>query len=178
MASTTKSADAINLLKLDHKTVEKLFQQFQGCTDETKQHEICQEICTELAVHTEVEEQCFYPGVRSVAGLEDMVDESLEEHSQVKHLCSQLKGMSAGDTQMKPRIMDLKQAVEHHVKEEEHEMFPQVRESCDQQWLLGIGQAMEQQKMQIKDRMAEDWAPGQQRIREDVREPSHTETWR
>lgn len=165
--------DAINLLKQDHRTVEKLFHEFQLAKGVTDQEELCQRICTQLEVHSALEEQCFYPGVRSVAGMDDKVDESLREHGEVKRLCGQLKSMTARDSQLQSCMTELKQAVEHHVKEEEQEMFPNVREACDQQWLLGIAQAMEQQKTQLQSQTP---APGEQRVREDVREPSREHT--
>jgi len=170
--------DALNLLKQDHRAVEKLFQNWERAGDATEQHHICQQVCTELGIHSEIEEQCFYPGVRSMAGLEDKVDESLREHVQVKQLCGQIAAMSAGDGQLQSRMTELKQAVEHHVKEEEQQMFPQVRETCDQQWLLGLGHAMEQQKVQLQGTISAETAPGEPRIREDVRDPSRSETRR
>jgi hypothetical protein len=106
------------------------------------------------------------------ADLEDKVDESLREHGQVKQMCTRLQAMSVGEAAMPTVMSELKQAVEHHVHEEEHEMFPKVRETCDQQWLLTLGYAMEQQKSQIAA------APGEQRIREGVGQPSRTESWR
>jgi len=159
--------DALNLLKQDHRTVEKLFEQFLGAKEADQQQQLCEQICTDLNVHSSLEEQCFYPEIRTVAELGDMVDESLEEHHKVKQMCSSIQAMQAGDAQLRTRMMELKQAVEHHVKEEENEMFPQVRESCEQQWLLSLGQTMEQQKTTIQQQ-----APTEQRIREDVREPS------
>jgi hemerythrin superfamily protein len=165
--------DALNLLKQDHRNVEKLFQSWQRAAGVTEQHELCQQICTELTAHTQIEEQCFYPEVRSMAAdLEDKVDESLREHGQVKQMCTRLQAMSVGEAAMPTVMSELKQAVEHHVHEEEHEMFPKVRETCDQQWLLTLGYAMEQQKSQIAA------APGEQRIREGVGQPSRTESWR
>ncbi len=161
--------DAINLLKQDHRTVEKLFQEFRRASDGSRQADICQNICRELDVHSAIEEQCFYPGVRSVTSMEDMVDHSLEEHAQVKQLCQQLRQSST--SQMRATMAELEQAVMHHVKEEEGQMFPKVREACDQQWLLGIATAMEQQKTQLQTT-----TPGDQRIREDVRQSTPTRT--
>ncbi|HEX6512751.1 MAG TPA: hemerythrin domain-containing protein, partial [Chloroflexota bacterium] len=160
----------VNLLKQDHRTVEGLFQEYERAAGMTERDRLCQDICTELTIHSEIEEQCFYPGVRSTAGLEDMVEESLKEHMQVKQLCSDIQGMTSGDARISTRMAELKQAVEHHVKEEERDMFPQVREMCDQQWLLGIGQAMIQQKVQLMERMTS----GLRTVREDVTEPTRT----
>jgi hemerythrin superfamily protein len=153
--------DAINLLKQDHRTVEKMFQAYMGAKGIEEQQQYCRQVCTELNTHATLEEQCFYPQVRTVAGLGDLVDASLQEHGKVKELCSTVQGMQAGDAQLRTRMMELKQAVEHHVKAEETEMFPKVREACEQQWLLTLGQDMEQRKASM--------APGEQRVREDVR---------
>lgn len=171
MDTSTKAVDAINMLKQDHRNVEKLFQGWQRATNADLQFGICQEICSELEMHTAIEEQCFYPGIRSLAGLEDMIDESYQEHGQVKQLCGEIRAMSAGQAQLRSMMTELKQAVEHHVKEEESELFPKVRETCDQQWLLGVGQAMQQQKSQMQAQ-----APTEQRIHEDVRESAPSRT--
>src|SRR5437016_2273204 len=71
--------DALNLLKQDHHTVQKLFEQFLGAREASQQQQLCEQICTELKAHTALEEQCFYPEIRTVAELADMVDESLQE---------------------------------------------------------------------------------------------------
>ncbi|HLQ32497.1 MAG TPA: hemerythrin domain-containing protein [Chloroflexota bacterium] len=175
METDVKSVDALNLLKQDHRTVEKLFQSWTRLSDATERHQLCRQICQELTVHSQMEEQCFYPEVRTMAGLEDMVDESLREHGHVKQLCAELESMQAGDARLSAQMGELQRAVEHHVKEEEREMFPKVRETCDQQWLLSLGLAMQQQKTQLTQQVT---MPGEQRIREDVRQPSRSESWR
>lgn len=172
------SMDALNLLKHDHQAVEKLFQSWERSGGGEAGYQFCKEICSELSVHSEIEEQCFYPGVRAMAGLEDMVEHSFEEHAQVKDMCGEIEAMPSGDPRLKERMENLKQAVMQHVHEEERQMFPKVRETCDQQWLLGLGQAMEQQKTQIQARMNAPAAPGEQRVREDVRDPSRRESLR
>jgi hemerythrin superfamily protein len=162
--------DAINLLKQDHRTVEKLFQEFRRSSDAHHQADVCQQACRELDIHSAIEEQCFYPGVRSVAALEDMVELSLIEHDQVKQLCTRLRGMSAGAAQIRSTMAELEQAVTQHVKEEEGHMFPKVRDACDQQWLLGIATAMEQQKAQLQA------SAEREPSREEVRQPSPART--
>ncbi len=158
METDVKSVDALNLLKQDHRTVEKLFQSWTRLSDATERHQLCRQICQELTVHSQMEEQCFYPEVRTMAGLEDMVDESLREHGHVKQLCAELESMQAGDARLSAQMGELK-----------------VRETCDQQWLLSLGLAMQQQKTQLTQQVT---MPGEQRIREDVRQPSRSESWR
>lgn len=122
-----KEIDAIELLIEDHERVKKMFKEFEAATDAEERGGIAQLICQELIVHTAIEEQVFYPAVRVAIDDDDLVDEAIVEHDSAKELIDQLQGMTPDDEQYDAKMLVLKEYIEHHVKEEEEEMFPKVR---------------------------------------------------
>lgn len=124
-----KSTDAIELLTDDHEKVKKMFTEFEAATSAEERGGIVQLICEELIVHTAIEEQLFYPAVRAAIDDDDLVDEAIVEHDSAKELIEQLQGMMPDDEQYDAKVKVLKEQVEHHVKEEEEQMFPKVRAS-------------------------------------------------
>jgi len=144
-----RGGTATQLLKKDHATVKELFARFEKQGEraqETKQN-IFSEIQRELETHTTIEEEIFYPAVReSVGGTEGLVDESLEEHNVVKSLLRELGSMSAEDEEFDAKMTVLQESVEHHVQEEEGEMFPKVEEQLGQERLQELGGQMQARK--------------------------------
>ncbi len=139
--------DAITLLKNDHKTVEKLFKKFEKTGDEDTgaKREVVDSIVEELSVHTAIEEQVFYPAVReALPALEDTVLEGLEEHHIAKWTLSELAAMSPEHERFDAKVTVLIESVRHHVKEEEGELFPEVRKGLGRKVLGQIGDAMEE----------------------------------
>jgi hemerythrin superfamily protein len=137
--------DAITLLKEDHRTVEKLFKQFEKTTERASatRKKLVREIITELSVHAAIEEQVFYPAVRQlVSDQEDMALESIEEHHVVKWILSELDGRDPGDERFEPKVTVLIELVRHHVEEEEQELFPAVRSALKRKTLNEIGDAL------------------------------------
>lgn len=138
MANRTKpskgaqATDAIALLTADHKEVKALFKQYDELaeTDEgdADRQALADQICQMLTVHATLEEELFYPAAREVLGDdEDLVDEADIEHASVKELIAQIEGSSPDDDHFDARVKVLGEYVEHHVKEEEGEMFPKVK---------------------------------------------------
>ena len=123
--------DAVALLTSDHDKVKKLFREFEGCdaSHQGMKHDLAQQICMDLTIHATIEEEIFYPAVRAETGEEDQVDEALEEHATIKELVEHIRGMAAGDSELDGTVQKLRECVEHHVTEEEQEMFPKVRQS-------------------------------------------------
>src|SRR5690242_21176979 len=118
--------DAIELLKKDHQEVTKLFQRFSSGKGGRAANGVVAKICEELDVHALIEEEIFYPAVRQAGReLASKVDESLREHARVKEQVAELRREMEGgaDADLGPRVMALQQDVEHHVTEEEGEMF-------------------------------------------------------
>ncbi len=141
--------DAIVLLKDDHKTVEKLFKQFEKAGDEAHKEKakLVKQIVEELTVHAFIEEQHFYPAARArVPETEDHVLESLEEHHIVKWVCSELYGMDPTDERYDAKVTVLAENVRHHVEEEEQEWFPEVRRGLGRKALQELGATMEKAK--------------------------------
>jgi hemerythrin superfamily protein len=138
--------DAIVLLKDDHKTVEKLFKQFEKAGDgavKTKR-DLVDRIIEELSVHAYIEEQIFYPVAReAVPETEDHVLESLEEHHIVKWVLEELRGMDPEDERFDAKVTVLMENVRHHVEEEEQDWFPAVRKGLGRKRLQELGEQME-----------------------------------
>ncbi|WP_326823170.1 hemerythrin domain-containing protein [Streptosporangium sp. NBC_01756] len=143
--------DAIVLLKDDHKTVEKLFKEFEKAGDGAykKKRDIVDKIIDELVTHTYIEEEIFYPAAREGApDTTDHVLESVEEHHVVVWMLSELKEMDPRDERFDAKVTVLMENVRHHVEEEEEEWFPQVREAMGRNRLQELGERMEKAKSQ------------------------------
>ncbi len=139
--------DAITLLKQDHKAVEKLFKQFEKTTQPAQQRKLAQRVIKELSVHAAIEEMVFYPAVRErLPKVEDTVLEALEEHHVVKWVLSELEDMKPDHERFKAKMTVLMESVRHHVKEEESELFPEVRSVIKRKELGELGEAMEKAK--------------------------------
>lgn len=131
--------DAIVMLREDHKAVEKLFKKL-----EKGDLGVVPEVCEMLMHHAKVEEEIFYPAVReNVSGEEDTVLESVEEHHVVKTLINEIGEVSPGDERYKAKATVLMEMVRHHVKEEEDEMFPSVRDAMGRKELQELGEKMQ-----------------------------------
>ena len=156
--------DAITLLKQDHKTVEKLFKQFEKAKQPSQQRTLAQKVIKELSVHAAIEEMLFYPAVRDrVPKAEEMVLESLEEHHVVKWVLSELDDMKPDHERFKAKMTVLIENVRHHVEEEEKELFPQVRKAVGRKELGELGEAMQKAKKTAPTRphpKAPDTPPG------------------
>ena len=137
--------DAISMLKDDHKAVEQLFKRFEKAGDRAhvEKRDIVDRIIEALSRHAAIEEQLFYPGARAtVPDTEDLVLESLEEHHIVKWVLSELDSMSPEDERFDAKVTVLIENVRHHVKEEEQELFPMVRNELGRNSLSDLGEAM------------------------------------
>jgi hemerythrin superfamily protein len=121
--------DAVSDLMADHRKVEKLFKQFEEAGDnEAGKQKIFSQIAMELKVHTAIEEEIFYPASREFVE-EDMVNEAIVEHQAAKDLIAQIEGMSPSDEMYDAKVKVLQEQIEHHVEEEETELFPKCRKS-------------------------------------------------
>lgn len=139
--------DAIQLLEQDHREVESMFKAFQSAEDEDQQAELCARICTALKVHTQLEEELFYPEARDALGQPDMVEEAIVEHQAAKELISEIERMEPGEELYEARMKVLCEQIEHHVKEEETELFPACRKTDMDMELLGRRMAERKQAL-------------------------------
>lgn len=142
--------DAISLLKKDHDTVEELFGQLEKKTGARK-GETGTRILNELEVHTQIEEEIFYPAVREVADekAQEMVNEAFEEHRLAKDLIGELKRRIPAEEMYDAQFKVLRENVEHHVQEEENEMFPHIRPLMRDR-LSEMGTRMQARKRELK----------------------------
>ena len=122
--------DAIALLKADHKTVSGLFADYEAARSATAKKDIVAEICTALSVHTQIEEEIFYPDVKAALKDRLLVPEATVEHAGVKSLLAQLEGVEPDGEMYDAKVKVLSEYVKHHVKEEQNQMFPKVKESA------------------------------------------------
>jgi hemerythrin superfamily protein len=139
--------DAITLLKNDHRKVEKIFSEIEKGSGNREQ--LFKELKTELTVHAEIEEKLFYPAVRDAKQTHDLVLESFEEHKQVKMVLSDLEKADKKTEHWLAGLKVLMEDVQHHVGEEENELFPKVKDKIlSKQELDDLGQRMEAMKTQ------------------------------
>jgi hemerythrin superfamily protein len=130
--SATGGEDAIELLKTDHKKVKKLFKDFEKLKedgDAAEKESLAAEICTELTLHTEIEEELFYPAAREAIEEEDLLDEAEVEHASAKDLIEQIQEMDSSDPLYDAKVTVLGEYVNHHIEEEEKELFPKVKKA-------------------------------------------------
>lgn len=139
--------NAIELLKADHDVVSKLFQKVEA-TDEKEHPALFEKIKAELDVHTHIEEKIFYPKLIAEGDeeLKDITLEGIEEHLQAKMFLRQLAALSEDSEKFEPKLKVLMEDIEHHVMEEEGEMFVMVEEQFDASVLEELGKEMEAEK--------------------------------
>jgi hemerythrin superfamily protein len=142
--------DAIALLKEDHKKVKGIFEEFEKAKSDDKKHQLVEEALKELEIHTVIEEEIFYPKVREALGEdgEDILNESEEEHRVAKTLVEDLKENHESDEHYEAKFIVLAENVRHHIKEEEEELFPDVRDAEID--LKEIGEELMARKEELK----------------------------
>lgn len=145
--------NALDLLKKQHAEVSKLFKKYEKLADgaDDERQELFEQIADRLAAHATIEEKFFYPSIKS-EGTEDIVRESLEEHLSVKRLIADLLDLEPDDEAFDAKMQVLREQIEHHVEEEEEEMFKQVRKECSKEQLEDLGLQMEEEYDELMDR--------------------------
>jgi hemerythrin superfamily protein len=129
--SKAKATGAVELLKEQHDKVKKAFKEFEKFDreDTEGQQQLVQSVCEDLKLHTTLEEELFYPAAREAIEDEDLLNEAQIEHETAKMLIEQLENMGPDDPNFHATFTVLGEYVMHHVKEEEGEMFPQVKKT-------------------------------------------------
>ncbi len=147
--------DAIELLKADHRKVEKLFKDYDKLVEDdgsyNEKEALAATICAELSVHAQVEEEIFYPAARDILDEEDLIDEAVVEHASAKDLIAQLADMSPDDDLYDAKVKVLGELIEHHVEEEEDEMFPKLKKAKLD--TASLGPQMAERKLQLVDEL-------------------------
>ncbi|HVZ71385.1 MAG TPA: hemerythrin domain-containing protein [Polyangia bacterium] len=143
--------NAIDLLESQHREVEALFAKIEKAKKTDQKDELFTEIADKLAVHAAIEEHHFYPAVKD-RRTEDILLESLEEHLGIKRVLSDLLDVDASDETFDAKITTLKEQVEHHVGEEEEDLFPKVAKIFSADELEAIGQEMSREQAELEEK--------------------------
>ena len=121
--------DAIALRKADHEAVNQLFAEYEKTRSVSTKKSLVAEICNALSVHAQIEEEIFYPAVKTALKGELLVPQATVEHTTVKELIGQLQGLESDGERYDAKLEVLSEYVKHHVKEEQNEMFPKAKAS-------------------------------------------------
>lgn len=119
--------EATALLRADHKRVSELFASYEKSRSVATKKQLVAQICTELSVHAQVEEEIFYPAVKKALKDKVLVPEATVEHASLKALIAQVEGIEPDGEMFDAKIKVLSEFVKHHVKEEQGEMFPKAK---------------------------------------------------
>ena len=129
-ATSASKTDAIALLKKDHADVKALFAEYkklcESDADGAAKQAVAKDICTQLTAHATAEEEIFYPAARAEQ-TDDLLDEAEVEHASAKDLIAQIEAMQPDDDLYDAKVTVLGEYIDHHVKEEEGELFPKAR---------------------------------------------------
>lgn len=154
LAAKPPEQDAIAMLTADHKKVKQLFSKFDKLKDagtDDEKSDVVVTICNELKIHTTLEEEIFYPAVRKAIDDADLMDEALVEHAGAKDLIEQLEGADPEDDLYDAKVTVLGEQIDHHVKEEEGDMFPKAKKAKVDTDALGA--KMLKRKLALMDEM-------------------------
>jgi len=167
--------DAIELLKQDHATVKELFAEFKKFqeeetegVDELKQ-DLMEEVCKALKIHTQIEEEIFYPAAReALPDEEDLMNEAQVEHDAAKDLIAQIEAGDASDEMTCAKFIVLSEQIDHHVEEEEDEMFPKLQKSDMDTQALGQKLAARKQELEAEGGQMQGQAPKKPSVMERI----------
>lgn len=151
--SHVHALDAVSYLVSDHNEVKRLFKEFEALsadstTEAIEKKRLAVAICDFLDVHTDIEEEVFYPKIGPAIDEVDMINEALVEHEAAKDLMAKIRTMSPDEELFDANVKVLCEQVEHHVDEEEAEMFPKVRKTDLD--LKALGQEMANRRTEIR----------------------------
>jgi len=150
----TRMPEPMEMLIEDHRKVQKMFKQFEKLRDqddEQSKRDLVEQACAELKVHTTIEEEIFYPAAREALEEGDLVAEAFVEHASAKDLIAKLEGMEAGGEEYDATFTVLGEYVNHHIEEEQDQMFPKMKKG-DVDW-DELAQQMQQRKQALQEEM-------------------------
>jgi hemerythrin superfamily protein len=150
----SKQPDAISLLKADHRQVEKWFEEFESARSSSRKQTLATNICNALTVHTEIEEQIFYPAFLQATKDKDMHHEALIEHDGAKKLIAEIEASDPSDDYFDSKVHVLSEMIKHHVKEEERPdgMFAEAKKS--KMDLADLGRQLSERKRALNGESA------------------------
>ena len=149
----TSPNDATKLLQADHRQIEKWFKEFEATNGAKTKARLAEQICTALKVHTQIEEEIFYPASREAlpSEREEMVDEAIVEHAAAKALIAEIEAMDVEEELFDAKVKVLQEMIEHHVQEEEKEYFPATRRT--EMDMEAIGRQLAERKEELMGEM-------------------------
>lgn len=127
--AAAKAKEATALLRADHKHVSDLFEQYESARTVTRKKALVAEICQELTVHAQIEEEIFYPAVKKALKDKELIPEATVEHATLKDLIAQVEGVEPDGEMFDAKVKVMSEYVKHHVKEEQNEIFPKAKAS-------------------------------------------------
>jgi hemerythrin superfamily protein len=144
--------NATELLKQDHREVDSLIAELEGASDETavagagSYTATFEKLKQSLTVHADAEEQILYPAMEQFDETEELTEEAYSEHDDVRMLLDEMTGLNPGDREFQDLLAQLKDSVQHHVEEEENEMFPRAEKLLGEETLETMGDEIEAMK--------------------------------
>lgn len=146
--NATLRREATAILRADHKLVSELFDAFKAAPSRPEKRRLAERICQELTVHTQIEEEIFYPAVKAALRNKTLVPQARVEHDSLKVLVKDIMHIEADDELFDARVMVLAEYVRHHVKEEQNRIFPEVLSSDLD--LGALGARLQQRKLELQ----------------------------
>jgi hypothetical protein len=156
--TSIEEMSAIDLLEEDHQEVEDFFEEYEKLEDTSDKQQLALKICMALQVHTQVEEEIFYPAARKAIEKTELIDEAIVEHASAKQLIGEIEDMEPGEELYDAKVKVLQEQVLHHVEEEEGELFPQVEAS--ELDIEALGKKMAERKAALLKQVADRKEPG------------------
>jgi 50S ribosomal subunit-associated GTPase HflX len=142
--------DVLELIKAEHRLVESLFSEIENAEDTHKLYDSFNQLYEALNVLAEVEKQVFYPAIRNCIDIENLVDAAQKEQNEAKQMLEDVSSLSPTSAEFKAKIRDLKQAIQHHIQEEENEVFSQVLQCMSQEERSQLGSEFEVVKSKLQ----------------------------
>lgn len=145
-----KSQDILELILADHRQVEKLFSQVEKAKNPEQFYSLFTQLYKELNLHARAEELVFYPALREFEDTDDIIEEAEAEHEEAAAMLEEMKALGPDSEEFPDRIAELKEAVMHHLQEEESEVFEIIRDYMDEEELSALGQEFQQAKTKLE----------------------------
>jgi len=124
-----ESVSAIDLLEKDHQEVDGFFDEYETLENTSEKEKLALKICLALTVHTQIEEEIFYPAIREAIDKSELIDEAIVEHASAKQLIAEIEEMDPADELYDAKVKVLGEQVRHHIEEEEDKLFPEIESS-------------------------------------------------
>ena len=123
------AASALDLLEKDHQEVDGFFDEYETLENTSEKEKLALKICLALTVHTQIEEEIFYPAIREAIDKSELIDEAIVEHASAKQLIAEIEEMDPADELYDAKVKVLGEQVRHHIEEEEDKLFPEIESS-------------------------------------------------